>query len=107
MKEFIKQALRDRYDQFVGSDEILDEFIDDLAELCGDCWIREWDTARTIIDNWYVNGERWDYEEYWNDYMNETEEFDAENEEQLEKIEENMMENGYYYKRDKLIRTSM
>jgi hypothetical protein len=39
--------------------------------------------------------------------MNETEEFDPENEEQLEKIEENMMENGYYYKRDKLIRTSM
>jgi hypothetical protein len=37
MKEFIKQALRDRYDQFVGSDEILDEFIEDLAELCGDC----------------------------------------------------------------------
>ena len=39
--------------------------------------------------------------------MNETEEFDPENEEQLEKIEEHMAENGYSYKRDKLIRTSM
>lgn len=33
MREFIKQALYDRYDNFVGSDEILDEFIEEFAEL--------------------------------------------------------------------------
>jgi len=107
-KAFIEQALWDRYDDFVWQDEILDEFIDDLVELVAECGISGGMTARTIIDNRYVNGERWTYEEYWKDYMrNDAEEYDEENEEQMEEIEENMGDNWYYYKRDKHIRTSM
>lgn len=107
MRAFIEQALRDRYDDFVGEDEILDDFLDDLVELYA-YWVPEWETARTIIDNRYVNGERWTYDEYWTDYMrNDAEDFDAENEKQMEEIEEHMNNNGYYYHRDKLIRTSM
>lgn len=36
MKEFIKQALYDRYDAFVGTNEILDEFLDDFVDLVAD-----------------------------------------------------------------------
>lgn len=108
MRAFIEQALRDRYNDFVGENEILDEFLDDLVDLVADCGIPEWTTARSIIDNRYVNGERWTYDEYWTDYMrNDAEDFDAENEKQMEEIEEHMSNNGYYYHRDKLIRTSM
>jgi hypothetical protein len=106
MKAFIEQALRDRYDDFVWSDEILDEFIDDLVEICTEWGIPEGYTARTIIDNRYVNGERWTYEEYWNDYMRETGKYKG-TEKQMDKIEEHMADHWYYYKRDKEIWTSM
>jgi hypothetical protein len=106
MKAFIEQALRDRYDDFVGENEILDEFIDDLVEICTEGGIPEGYTARTIIDNRYVNGERGTYEEYRTDYMNETQKYKG-TKKQIEKIEEDMDEHGYYYKTDKEIWTSM
>lgn len=108
MRAFIEQALRDRYDDFVGKDEILDYFLDDLVDLVADWGIGEWTTARTIIDNRYVNGERWDYLEYWTNYMNNDEkDYDEENSEQMDEIEEHMNDHWYYYKRDRHIRTSM
>lgn len=106
MREFIKQALYDRYDDFVGSHEILDEFIEELAELVAEWWVSEWATAWTIIDNRYINGEHWTYEEYWKDYMDKEEDFDETNEEQLEEIENDMENKGYYFKREHLIFTS-
>lgn len=106
MKDFIKQALYDRYDDFVWDNEILDEFVDEFVELVADCGIPEGATAWTIIDNRYINGEHWTYEEYWKDYMDKEEDFDETNEEQLQEIEDDMNNNGYYYKRDKQIFTS-
>lgn len=105
MRAFIEQALWDRYDAFVGNNEILDEFLDDLVDLYADCGIPEGCTARTIIDNRYVNGERWTYEEYWEDYMNEQKAYKW-TEKQKDKIEEHMQNNWYCFKRDKEIRTS-
>lgn len=105
-RAFIEQALWDRYDAFVGNDEILDEFLDDLVDLVSQWGISEGMTARTIIDNRYVNGERGTYEEYWDTYMREPKAYKW-TEKQKDKIEEDMQNNWYYFKRDKEIWTSM
>lgn len=105
MKEFIRQALYDRYNDFVWSNEILDEFLDDLVDLVDDCGIPEGATAWTIIDNRYINGEHWTYKDY-RALMMGNESKDKFTDEELDEIEDDMRNNGYHYKRDKQIFTS-
>lgn len=100
MKAFIEQALYDRYNDVKENwgSEIHEKCIDELVSRVAEYWVREWDTAWTIIDNWLINWERGTYQDWWVYQMNNKEEDFWQD--KFEEIEEDLENNWMFYCRE-------